>query len=56
LHALIIKALKTPEVIQKLRELGAEPVGNTPAEFQKFVADEVTSWKQTVKAANIQAQ
>jgi len=56
LHALIIKALKTPEVIQKFRELGAEPVGNTPAEFQKFVAEEVTSWKQTVKAANIQAQ
>lgn len=56
MHALIIKALKAPEVSQKLRELGAEPVGNSSAEFQKFIADEVGNWKQTVKAANIQAQ
>jgi tripartite-type tricarboxylate transporter receptor subunit TctC len=56
LNALIVKALKTPEVAQKLRELGAEPVGNSSAEFQKFIADEVNNWRQTVKAANIQAQ
>jgi tripartite-type tricarboxylate transporter receptor subunit TctC len=56
LHSLIVKALKTPEVAQKLRELGAEPVGNSSAEFQKFITDEVNNWKQTVKAANIQAQ
>jgi tripartite-type tricarboxylate transporter receptor subunit TctC len=53
---LIVKALKTPEVAQKLRDLGAEPVGNSSSEFQKFIADEVNNWKQTVKAANIQAQ
>lgn len=56
LHALIVKALKAPEVSQKLRELGAEPVGNAAAEFQKFIADEVGNWKHTVKTANIQAQ
>lgn len=56
LHGLIVKALKAPEVTQKLRELGAEPVGNSSSEFQKFIADEVGNWKQTVKAANIQAQ
>lgn len=56
LQALIVKALKTPEVTQKLQELGAEPVGNASADFQKFIADEVANWKKTVKAANIQAQ
>lgn len=56
LHGLIVKALMAPEVTQKLRELGAEPVGNSSAEFQKFIAEEVGNWKQTVKAANIQAQ
>lgn len=56
LQALVVKALKTPEVTQKFRDLGAEPVGNASADFQKFIADEVGSWQQTVKVAKIQAQ
>lgn len=56
LHSLIVKALKSPEITQKLRELGAEPVGNSAADFQKFIAEEAENWKHTVKAANIQSQ
>ena len=56
LHGLIVKALKAPEVSKKFNELGAEPVGNASADFQKFIAEEVGNWKKTVKDANIQAQ
>jgi tripartite-type tricarboxylate transporter receptor subunit TctC len=56
LHGQIGKALKAPEVAQKLQELGATPVGDPASDFQKFINDELKKWQQTVKAANIQAQ
>jgi tripartite-type tricarboxylate transporter receptor subunit TctC len=56
LHNQIAKALKSPEVSQKFLELGAVPVGDSAADFQRFINDELKKWQQTVKAANIQAQ
>jgi tripartite-type tricarboxylate transporter receptor subunit TctC len=56
LHGLVSTALKSPAVSQKYRDIGAEPVGNTPVEFGKFISEEVGNWQKTVKAANIQAQ
>ncbi len=50
------KAIQAPAVSQKLKEIGATPVGNSSADFQKFIGEEVSRWQQTVKAANIQAQ
>jgi len=56
LHAQIVKALKSPDVIKKFEEIGAHPVGDSPAEFDKFVRGELDKWKQVVKTAKIQAQ
>jgi tripartite-type tricarboxylate transporter receptor subunit TctC len=56
LHGLVTTALKSPAVSQKLRDLGAEPVGNSSVDFGKFIVDEMSSWQRTVKAANIQVQ
>ena len=56
LHGQITRALKAPEVAQKLQELGATPVGDPAADFQRFIQDELKKWPQVVKAANIQAQ
>lgn len=41
--------LKTPEVRKRLGELGAEPVGSTPAEFTQFVQHEIDKWARVVK-------
>jgi tripartite-type tricarboxylate transporter receptor subunit TctC len=56
IHALVTKALKAPEVVQKFQELGATPVGDSSAEFKKFINDDLKKWQQTVKAANIETQ
>lgn len=56
MHKQITKAIQAPAVTQKLKEIGATPVGNSSADFQKFIGEEVSRWQQTVKAANIQAQ
>ena len=46
-------ALKSPEVIERLRRAYAFPEGGSPEEFTKFLADEGTRWAKLVKDANI---
>jgi tripartite-type tricarboxylate transporter receptor subunit TctC len=53
LHAEAVKALRVPDVIEKLSSQGAEPVGNTPEEFTTFVRSEIDKWAKLVKAANM---
>ncbi len=49
-------ALKSPEVIERLRRAFAFPEGGTPEEFTKFLADEGTRWTKLVKDANIKME
>lgn len=51
LHAEFAAALAAPEVREKLLAMGAEPVGNTPAEFAAFVKSEATKYAKLVKAS-----
>lgn len=45
------RILKKPEVIERFRGLGAEPVGGTPADLARFIASETTKWKEVVKVS-----
>ncbi len=51
LHAEFAAALAAPEVREKLLAMGAEPVGNTPAEFAAFVKSEAAKYAKLVKAS-----
>ena len=53
LNGAITKALATPEVMASIKNLGAEPVGGSPAEFQSFLKTDVDRWTKIIKAANI---
>ena len=46
--------LKKPEVIERMRSIGSEPVGGTPAEVQKFFVEERARWKRAVEVSNLQ--
>ncbi len=46
-------ALKSPEVIERLRKAYAFAEGGSPEEFSKFLNDEGTRWTKLVKDANI---
>jgi tripartite-type tricarboxylate transporter receptor subunit TctC len=48
-----VRALQLPDVKERMARLGAEVVGNTPAEARKFLHEEVQKWAKTVKAAGI---
>jgi len=43
--------LTLPEVQKRLGELGAEPVGSTPAEFTRHVQQEIDKWARVVKVS-----
>jgi tripartite-type tricarboxylate transporter receptor subunit TctC len=45
----IAKALKAPEVTERLQSLAAQPVGSTPEEFTKFIKSETAKWAPVVK-------
>jgi tripartite-type tricarboxylate transporter receptor subunit TctC len=47
------KAIELPEVKEKLRTLGADPMSLTSTQFDKLIADEIEINKQLVKAAGI---
>jgi tripartite-type tricarboxylate transporter receptor subunit TctC len=51
-----IKALRSGDVEKSLAELGAQPVGDTSLDFQKFLKDELKKWEFVAKTANIKAQ
>jgi tripartite-type tricarboxylate transporter receptor subunit TctC len=53
LNAEAVKALRAPDVVEKLSGQGAEPVGSTPEEFAAFIRSEIDKWAKLVKAANM---
>lgn len=55
LHGEAVKALRAPDVIEKLSSQGAEPVASTPEEFTAFIRSETDKWAKLVKAANMRA-
>ncbi len=48
LNAEIVKALRQPDVAEKLMTLGSEPGGMTAPEFGRFIQDEAAKWKKLV--------
>lgn len=49
-------ALKSPEVIERLRKAYAFPEGGTPEQFSKFLSDEGIRWTKLVKDAGIKPE
>jgi tripartite-type tricarboxylate transporter receptor subunit TctC len=56
LHQAVVAALQDADVRSKLAETGLRVVGNSPAEFTAFLAQEIEKFAAIVKAANIKAE
>src|SRR5882672_5373156 len=56
LHGEIVRALRAPEVMQRLAADGAEPVGSSPEEFAAFIRSEIDKWAKVARAAGIRAE
>ena len=51
-----LKGLQLPDVKSRLTELGAEPVGSTPAQFAAHIKSEIAKWAKVIKEANVELQ
>lgn len=49
LHQALVKATTIPEVKERITGLGADLVGNSPAEFGAFLKNELATWSKVVK-------
>jgi len=55
-HAAMVKALATQEVREGLATQGAEVFATSPEEFRKFLAQEIASTVNVIKAAQLQPE
>ena len=56
LHTEIVRILQTPEVKDRLLGDGADPVGNTPDEFTRFIKVETDKWAKVARDAGIKPE
>ena len=52
----IVKILRSPEFGQILAREGATPIGNTPAEFDAVIREDIAKWAKIVRESGIKAQ
>ena len=53
LYAAIAEALKAPDVLKRLNDLSAEPIGMPPAEMARFMKADAERWRQAIRAAGV---
>ena len=53
LNSELLKALKSPEVLEKLAQQGAEALGSSPEEYGAYVKKELARWAGVVKATGV---
>ena len=55
LNAALVAALNTPELAERLRDVGADPNRMTRAEYTAMVAADIARWAEVVRVAGIKA-
>ena len=53
LNSEINTVLKSPEFLERLRVLGYDAAGGTPADFARVVATDTAKWAKLIKERNI---
>ncbi|HTP96145.1 MAG TPA: tripartite tricarboxylate transporter substrate binding protein [Burkholderiales bacterium] len=56
LNAGVVRALAAPEVKERLRAEGSDPVGSKPEEFARFLRAEIAKWAKVIKLSGAKAQ
>lgn len=53
LNAEMVRALRLPDVTKRLRDLGSEPVANSPEQFDVLIKSEIKKWAKVIKEVGI---
>jgi tripartite-type tricarboxylate transporter receptor subunit TctC len=52
----LMRIVKDPDVVARLKPLGIQPVGNSSAEFAQILASDIARWNEVAKAGNIRIE
>ena len=55
LNAAFAKVLRDPDMVERVRSLGAEPIPMTPGEYAQFIRIEIDKWLEVAAAAKAKA-
>ena len=50
------KVVNSPEMRQRLADMGVEPLGTTPEQAAKFLDEEIAKWSKVISAANVKLE
>lgn len=53
LNTEIVNILKRPDMVDQLRKIGMEPIGDSSEHFTGFISAEINKWEKVIKAAGI---
>lgn len=53
LHDALVQALRDEDVRKRFNDVGAQPVGSTPAEFADYLKQEDAKWADVIRRGNI---
>ncbi|MDD0809236.1 tripartite tricarboxylate transporter substrate binding protein [Curvibacter sp. RS43] len=53
LHAAVVKAIQSPEVMERFGDFAVTPAPQSPAEFSQFIQSETDRWGQVIKAVGV---
>ena len=56
LNAVVGAALKAPDVLQRLRTLGYEPLGGSPDQFAATIKADIAKYATIVRSAGIKTE
>ena len=56
LSAEVAKAVGSPDIRSRFEALSIEPVGNTPEQAARFLADEIAKWSKVITTAGVKAE
>jgi tripartite-type tricarboxylate transporter receptor subunit TctC len=52
----VVALVQSPEVVERLAAVGAEPVGSTQAEFVERIRSDAARWSEVIRAAQVKVQ
>ena len=56
LSAEVAKAVAAPDIRSRFEALSIEPVGDTPEQAVKYLADEIAKWSKVITTAGVKAE
>ena len=56
LNAALVRDVRSPDVVKRIADIGAEPAGSSPEQFGQVLAAEVPRWRKVVKDLNLRVE